>query len=435
MNGDFYDDAWDDPQENFLYNDIEASVNDILEGRASKEQIDELTNSVSLIIEEEAKKIINSDFRRNTTPFKKNFNYTPSINLIICSAPPNKGYFPNQMPVYPTQATYYPYNVNFNPTNPMTMNPHQINQIPMNSAPMNPMPMNSVPMNQIPMNQTQMNYMPPNQNQEIKKKDKSEKKKESKNKKPKKISIEHFNELSLKKQKSTISSYVSGKKFKNSIKLLNYLTKLKGISKTTHYFEVRSETPTDKINNNPELKRIFLTYNLTEVIFNENSAEVSKLSQLLKPFEEVAIEIKYPSPSFDRIYSSVLHDFKPVISNLKIAIFISGISRTDGKFFGNKNINEVKFDQTVKEIKYEGSRGTFQCCSNLQKVTIPSSVTEIGNFSFQFCSSLNHVTIPSSVRLLGLHAFEGCTSLTDVKLPYPRPRMESEVFIRCPFRL
>lgn len=380
--------------------EIEQSINDILGREVSKQQIDDFTDSLYQIVREQARQIISSNFRRRQNPPRNNVSNPAAINLILFQPPPQNYYYQPQTGNYLMQ----PYMM---PTNPMLQNSMQMQQNPMQS---NPMLQNSIQQN------------PYNQN-----------KKETKKKKPKKIKVCDFNELSLKKQKSSISDNKIDKKFENSYKLFSYLVKLKGISDKERYLEVVSENQKENINDNSELKKLFISWKLTNIL-NENNSIDSKLSELLRPFEEVTVEIKYPSSSYDQTYNSVLSNLKYSNNKIKIAIFISGISRTDGKFFGNKNIDEVKFDTTVREIRYEGASGAFQCCSNLKKVTIPSTVTEIGNFSFQFCKSLNHVTIPSSVRLLGLHAFEGCTSLSDVQLPYPRPRMEPDVFVRCPFR-
>jgi len=56
----------------------------------------------------------------------------------------------------------------------------------------------------------------------------------------------------------------------------------------------------------------------------------------------------------------------------------------------------------------------FCGCSSLTSVTIPSSVTTIGNQAFSYCSSLTSVTIPSSVTTIGSQAFSHCDSLTTV---------------------
>ena len=59
----------------------------------------------------------------------------------------------------------------------------------------------------------------------------------------------------------------------------------------------------------------------------------------------------------------------------------------------------------------------FYRCDSLTQVTIPNSVTSIGNSAFQSCSSLTQVTIPDSVTSIDYNAFYNCTSLTQVTIP------------------
>ena len=49
--------------------------------------------------------------------------------------------------------------------------------------------------------------------------------------------------------------------------------------------------------------------------------------------------------------------------------------------------------------------------------TIPSSVTSIGNLAFSGCSRLTNVTIPSSVISIGEQAFAACSGLTSITIP------------------
>ena len=54
--------------------------------------------------------------------------------------------------------------------------------------------------------------------------------------------------------------------------------------------------------------------------------------------------------------------------------------------------------------------------SEVTDLTIPGSVTSVGNYVFSGCSSLTKVTIPSFVTSIGYDAFEGCTGLASVNI-------------------
>ena len=55
--------------------------------------------------------------------------------------------------------------------------------------------------------------------------------------------------------------------------------------------------------------------------------------------------------------------------------------------------------------------------SGCQNTTIPNSVTSIGDWAFDDCSSLTSITIPNSVTSIGNYAFLGCKSLTSITIP------------------
>ncbi len=57
---------------------------------------------------------------------------------------------------------------------------------------------------------------------------------------------------------------------------------------------------------------------------------------------------------------------------------------------------------------------SFCGCTGLESVTIPNSVTSIGEESFYGCTGLESVTIGNSVTSIGEKSFYGCTGLTSV---------------------
>ena len=74
---------------------------------------------------------------------------------------------------------------------------------------------------------------------------------------------------------------------------------------------------------------------------------------------------------------------------------------------------------SLKKVTVTGGNilyGAFHGCSKLTSVTIPDSVTSIGDWAFYDCTSLTSVTIPDSVTSIGYRAFYDCTSLTSVTI-------------------
>ena len=73
----------------------------------------------------------------------------------------------------------------------------------------------------------------------------------------------------------------------------------------------------------------------------------------------------------------------------------------------------------------------FRNCSGLTSLTIPNSVTSIGNYAFDGSSGLTSVTIPNSVTSIGNYAFSSCSALTSVTIPNSVTSIGSSAFESC----
>ena len=87
----------------------------------------------------------------------------------------------------------------------------------------------------------------------------------------------------------------------------------------------------------------------------------------------------------------------------------------DEAFFGNEcaKITSITIPDSVTSIGDEA----FQGCSSLTSIEIPDSVESIGRWAFHCCTSLTSIEIPDSVTSIGGRTFFGCSSLTSITIP------------------
>ena len=64
-------------------------------------------------------------------------------------------------------------------------------------------------------------------------------------------------------------------------------------------------------------------------------------------------------------------------------------------------------------------------------ITIPTSVSAIGNYAFAYNECLTSITIPDSVQTMGEYAFNRCTNLETVHLGTGLTRLQTSTFVNC----
>ena len=75
--------------------------------------------------------------------------------------------------------------------------------------------------------------------------------------------------------------------------------------------------------------------------------------------------------------------------------------------------------------------GALSGCTELTSVVIGNSVTNIGSYAFSTCTGLTSITIPNSVTNIGSNAFGTCTGLTSITIPNSVTNIGSYAFGTC----
>ncbi len=96
-------------------------------------------------------------------------------------------------------------------------------------------------------------------------------------------------------------------------------------------------------------------------------------------------------------------------------------------FKGNTTITSITIPNSITSIGDDA----FYNCSGLTSITIPNSVTSIGNYALYGCSGLTSIEIPNSVTSIGNHAFDGCKGLTSVVIPNSVTSIGMQAFYYC----
>ena len=93
------------------------------------------------------------------------------------------------------------------------------------------------------------------------------------------------------------------------------------------------------------------------------------------------------------------------------------------------NLEETFFTKKVKKI----SKGIFKDCKNLKKVDVEpgNSLEEISQWAFAGCEQLISISIPKTVTIIGDAAFSQCSSLKTIEFPPKLEKIENCAFYKC----
>ena len=133
---------------------------------------------------------------------------------------------------------------------------------------------------------------------------------------------------------------------------------------------------------------------------------VNYLFGYTKPDAELVLPEKYNNANY-KIYKYAFGGYFR-LTNVTIPDSVTSIG--DFAFAKCESLINVKMGNGVTSI---GSYA-FYGCDVLTNVTMGNNVASIGSYSFSGCNSLTSVTIPDSVAIIGNDAFDGCNKLVEV---------------------
>ena len=117
--------------------------------------------------------------------------------------------------------------------------------------------------------------------------------------------------------------------------------------------------------------------------------------------------------------------FDEAIKSVTIPDSVTSIGNS--AFDGCTSLASVSIPDSVTSI----GEDAFFCCKSLASVNIPDSVTSIGESAFRDCKSLASVNIPDSVTSIGVGAFQSCESLASMSISDSVTTIYSYAFRGC----
>ena len=135
-------------------------------------------------------------------------------------------------------------------------------------------------------------------------------------------------------------------------------------------------------------------------------------------------EGKYDYLSNPLVYANHLYLNGSKVMSLVIPDGVKEIKT--GAFYGGSDITSVTIPNSVTSI----GDNSFGCC-NLSSLTIPNSVTYLGWGSFKYNRDMKSVAIPNSVTYIGGWAFWKCNALASVTIPNSVTEIFESTFKDC----
>ena len=166
------------------------------------------------------------------------------------------------------------------------------------------------------------------------------------------------------------------------------------------------------------------------LVYEETSGEIT-----IKGYTGTGGEVIIPEKIDDKPVTKIdvnafLPTSWPQAEEITKIIIPSSVTVLDAYFDGCLALETVVFPEN---ISIPISASLFRNCTALKSVTLPITLTEIGNSMFENCSSLINVNFPSDnqIETIGADAFKNCALLSEVILPEKLRLIEARAFQNC----
>lgn len=153
------------------------------------------------------------------------------------------------------------------------------------------------------------------------------------------------------------------------------------------------------------------------------------------PFVGKKVEVVLsPDNPFFEIIDGVLfhkgsHSLVAVLDDARKESYVipEGTTEICAGAFSGCGFRQITIPESVTVI----GEDAFQYCTNLEVIVIPEGVTEIGKGAFSQCENLETVTLPDSLKKIGKGAFLGCSSLIEITVPQGVTEIDDGAFCYC----
>jgi len=114
------------------------------------------------------------------------------------------------------------------------------------------------------------------------------------------------------------------------------------------------------------------------------------------------------------------------LSAINVANVVSYIGRL--AFYGCSGATSISITAPLQSI---GELAFYNCNAAVSAITIPSTVTSIGDNAFMLCSKLTSVIIPGSITSMGKNVFQNCSGLQSAIILSPATTTGESIFLSC----